>query len=129
MRAERDMTEERPANVRSRTTNQPRRFNGISGRTAEGRRLRDILDAIVRALGGYDALSDVQLSDARRAAELTALAETARMQALRPGGGAFDVAALVKLEGVADRALRRLRIKPKGSRPDLRAYLAGRSAA
>lgn len=70
-----------------------------------------------------------QLTDARRAAELTLLAERARAQALAGGGAVVDAAALVKLEGAADRAVRRLRLKPGAvNSKTLADHLASRAA-
>ena len=99
--------------ARSRFTNRLFRFPA----TAEGRRCRDLLDDFVAALGGRSAITMAQLTDARRAAELTLLAERARAQALAAGSGVVDAAALVKLEGAADRAQRRLRLKPVAAKP------------
>lgn len=104
-------TDTRSRNNRAAITNNPRRSGGVSGRSAEGRRIRDLLESYISSLGGYAALSDSQLNDARRAAELTALAERARAQALQQSG-VVDLTALVKLEGAADRAVRRLGIAP-----------------
>jgi hypothetical protein len=98
----------RPQNVRARSTNDPRWLRGIDGRTEIARRRRDLIEALVAALGGKP--SDVAMLDVRRAAELTAIAEEARRQALQ--GAAVDLAALARIEGTADRAVRRLGIKP-----------------
>jgi hypothetical protein len=110
----------RPANVRSRATNQPQRM-AIDGRTELGRRVRDLAESFAQQLGGWPALSDMQVAAVRRAAELGALAEQSKRDALR--GGHVDPLALSRLEGVAARAQRALcienRRKPAG--PDLRA--------
>lgn len=111
MSAVRALSDDRPRNVRSAATNDPRRSAGVSGRTAEGRRIRDLVESYVTSLGGHAGLSDTQLADVRRAAELKVLAERARAQALQQPG-VVDLTALVKLEGAADRAVRRLGLKP-----------------
>ena len=97
----------RPPNTRAAATNKPKRMV-ISGWTALGRRIRDLADSYVVKLGGWDALSDMQAAAVRRAAELTALAEQTRANALR--NGCADPVALARLEGCADRAVRRLRL-------------------
>lgn len=65
-------------------------------------------------MGSEAALTPLQHADLERASELTVLAEDARAAALR-GSGAFDSAAIVKLENLADRAVRRLRLPAKPS--------------
>jgi hypothetical protein len=107
----------RPPNVRSRYTNNPRfRIPGMDGRKPCGRRRRDLMEAFVTALG--HAPSEVQMIDIRRAAELTALAEEARMTALKQGNASIaDLDALVRIEGAADRAVRRLGIKAGAPKP------------
>ena len=80
----------------------------INGWTALGRRLRDLADSYVVKLGGWDALTDMQAAAVRRAAELMALAEQTRANALR--NGCADPVALARLVGCADRAVRRLRL-------------------
>jgi hypothetical protein len=93
----------------------------ISGRTALGRRIRDLADSYAVQLGGWSALSDMQAAAVRRAAELTAIAEQARVDALR--NGCADPVSLARLEGCADRAVRRLRLDQypvKKRRPTLR---------
>jgi hypothetical protein len=120
---ERSVTVERPRNQRSRVSNRPQRMV-VSARTAAGRRLRDLADAYAQVLGGWAGLSDVQAANVRKAAELTALAEQARADALR--NGCNDPAALTRLEHLADKAVRRLgvdkRREPERG-PDLKTYL------
>ena len=125
-----DATAVRPANVRSRATNRPRKMV-LDGRTALGRRVSDFAEAYAAGLGGWRALSDMQAANVRRAAELGALAEQARADALKTGN--IDPATLVKLDGAASRALRSLAIPPGGTKPDahvpLREKLAQLAAA
>jgi hypothetical protein len=73
--------------------------------------------AFVRALGGEAACNDLTMVAVRRAAELQAMCEMARAGMLN--GVPTDMLALVRLEGVAARAIRQLGIKveppaPKG---------------
>jgi hypothetical protein len=97
----------------------------ISGRTALGRRVRDLAESFAVMLGGWPALTDMQTAAIRRAAELSALAEQSRAIALRHG--CADPVALSRLEGCADRAVRRLGL-PQAPRepigPSLDQYLA-----
>jgi hypothetical protein len=95
----------RPANNRARATNSPRRMS-ISGRTALGRRVRDLAESFAEQLGGWQALSEMATANVRKAAELSALAEQSRTTALRDG--CVDALALVRLEGAANRAVRAL---------------------
>ncbi len=59
----------------------------------------------------------MQLMHVRRAAELVALSEETRALAFSEGAGAIDLAALVRLEGAASRAVRMLGIKSGPSVP------------
>lgn len=120
----------RPSTARSQITNRPLRLQGLDGRSGSGRRRRDLIEAFADALGGATALSEVQMIDVRRAAELVAVAEEARAAALKQGGAAVDLHELVKLEGAADRAVRRLNIKAAGKppAPSLPEYLARKAA-
>jgi hypothetical protein len=114
----------RPSTTRSQITSRPLRLRGLDGRSGSGRRRRDLIEAFADALGGPKALSEVQMIDVRRAAELVAVAEEARAAALKQGGAAVDLHELVKLEGAADRAVRRLGIKTgKPAGPSLAEHL------
>jgi hypothetical protein len=117
---------ERPSNCRSRLTNDPLRIAGMDARSARGRRLRDLIEQFAAALGGLNTLDRQTLDDVRRAAELTMLAEEARVDLLRRGGDANALAGMVKLENAVDRSVRRLRLKPGGqgaATPSLAEYL------
>src|SRR6516164_7941626 len=88
----------RARNQRSRITNRPHR-PAISGRSAVGRRLKDRAEAYAEALGGWSGLTDVQTAAVRKAAELTALSEAARRDALRNGCvGVNEADQLIRLE-------------------------------
>jgi hypothetical protein len=119
----RPATAPRPVNNRARATNKPQRMS-INGRTAVGRRVRDLAEGFVAQLGGWPGLSDTIAANVRKAAELTALAERTRAEALRNGN--IDPLALVRLEGAANRAVRALNLdrKPAPAGPTLTAYLA-----
>jgi hypothetical protein len=105
----------------------PKAPRHLDGRTFGAKRRRELTAEYVAALGGEDRVTPLQLVDAHRAAELTALAETLRTEALRNGPGAVDLVSLTRLEGSADRAVRRLGIKPGATGPKpptLAEYLA-----
>jgi hypothetical protein len=130
MRTDSTATTDRPSNVRARLTNNPRKLAGVDGRTTRGRRRRDLIESYVGALGGWRAVTDAQLSDIRRAAELTAIAEQARAAALQDGAVTIDLGGLIKIEGAADRAVRRLGIKSAAPKQQtLEEYLASRQAS
>jgi hypothetical protein len=103
----------RARSQRSRITNKPHR-PAISGRSALGRRLRDLGEFYAEALGGWSALTVVQAEAVRRAAEMRALAEQARADALRNGGvGIAEADQLIRLENAAHRSVRALGIDRK----------------
>jgi hypothetical protein len=113
-RIEQPTVKQRPANYHSRLTSKPQR-PAISQRSALGKRLRDLADAFAEQLGGWAALSVTAAAGVRRAAELQAMCEMARANMLN--GVPTDMLALVRLEGVAARAIRALGIKlakPRG---------------
>jgi hypothetical protein len=90
----------------------------LDGRTLVARRRRELIDIYAAALGGAATLSEGQQIDIRKAAELTALAESARARAMREGAsGAGELTAMVRLEGMAARAVRALNIKPGAGEP------------
>jgi hypothetical protein len=71
--------------------------------------------AYAELLGGWAVLSDTMAANVRRAAELVALAENARADALRNGN--TDALGLVRLEGAANRAVRALQLDRKKREP------------
>jgi hypothetical protein len=95
---------------RSRATNDPR-FLSKQPPTprAVDRRRRDLVEAFMAALGGPSGVNDLTQVMVRRAAELTTAVEMARADMLN--GVPTDMLALVRLEGVAARAVRVLGIK------------------
>lgn len=117
---------------RQLTCRPPSRGGAVDGRSVVGRRCRELIATFTRALGGASAIGEGQAVDIRKAAELTALAEQARSRALRRGmGSAAELSAMVRLEGMADRAVRLLGIKPGTAQPKrktLAEHLANRTA-
>jgi hypothetical protein len=102
--------------TRARASNNPRRLEGVDGRSSHGRRRRDVIDGLVAALGGPDCVTDPVMSDIVRAADLTLIAERTRADALR-GGAEVSVSDLIRLEGAADRAVRRLNLPSDQKHP------------
>jgi hypothetical protein len=95
--------------VRSRSTNDPRYLPKQPNPRAQDRRRCDLITAFVNALGGPEAVNDLAMLQVRRCAELQAMCEMARAGMLN--GTQTDMLALVRLEGVAARAVRALGIK------------------
>jgi hypothetical protein len=117
--AVRSSSESRPARVRSgsdgrsfrirsRASNDPNYIPKQPNLRAQDRRRRDLIAAFLSALGP-SGLNDLVQNDVRRAVELMVGAEMARAGMLR--GEPTDMLALVRLEGVASRAVRRLGLK------------------
>jgi hypothetical protein len=99
---------QRSANYRSRLTSKPQRPS-VSQRSALGKRLRDLADGFAERLGGWPALSVTAAAAVRKAAELVALSEQMRRDALR--NGCTDPDRLLRFEGVAARAVRALGLR------------------
>jgi hypothetical protein len=94
---------------RSAATNDPRFLpKRPLSRRALDRRRKDLVSSFLAALGP-DAPNGLTAVMVRRAAELTTAAEMARANALN--GVPTDMLALVRLEGVASRAVRALGLK------------------
>jgi len=100
----------------------------LDGRTRAARRAREIVSQLSAELGGK--LSPIQNAAVERAAALLALAEDARTRRLA-GDEAVGLNDLVRIDGSADRALRRLRsitANPSPSSMTLRDYLRTQGA-
>ena len=90
---------------RSATTNDP--LSRADGRTAGGRRVRDLYREFSRTLNDPQSLTTQAAILA--VAELTALCELRREQALQ--GEAVDLDQLIRLESMVARKLRRLGVE------------------
>jgi hypothetical protein len=114
-RIEHNATKRRPTNYYSRLTSKPQR-PAVSQRSALGKRLRDLADAFAERLGGWPALSVTTAAAVRKAAELVALSEQMRRDALR--NGCTDPDGLLRFEGITSRAVRQLglRVEPPPAR-------------
>jgi hypothetical protein len=109
---------------RSATTNDPAMRHG---RSAEGRRVRDLYAGYVAALGGPTDVPTLALVLA--AAEAVALAEVARRECLA-GMTGVNAELTIRFENSANRALRRLglaKATPKPAGPNLQEFLAART--
>jgi len=94
-----------PKQQRARRTNDP--LAGIETNTARGRRIADLVRAYLRAVGNP---VDIERQAAViAAAELQVLAEEARAAALKQAG-TCDLDRVVRIEGAAARAVKRLGI-------------------
>jgi hypothetical protein len=107
-RIEHNATKPRLANQRSRLTSRPQR-PAVSQRSALGKRLRDLADAFAERLGGWPGLSVPTAAAVRKAAELVAISEQMRRDALR--NGCTDPDRLLRFEGISARAVRALGLK------------------
>jgi hypothetical protein len=96
---------------RSKTSNNPlKRFNG---NTRRGRRFSDLLRSYLRAMG--NPVEANRQADALAAAELKCAAEDLRARLLAgPTVALGDLEQIVRLENLADRAVRKLGLRPAG---------------
>jgi hypothetical protein len=112
---------------RSRLTNKPRKMV-IDGRSPLGRRVRDLAEFYAVKLGGWRVITDMQAAAIRRAAELAALAEQARTEALQ--NATVNPDQLIRLENLARRAERVLGLNLVGAAPKpatITEYVASRA--
>jgi hypothetical protein len=108
----------------------PTRGGILDGRTRRARRRRELIATYSAALGGDATLTEGQRIDIRKAAELVALAESARAVAMLEGtASASAISAMVRLESSSTRAVRALRLPaPNAAVPTLSQYLAAHEA-
>jgi hypothetical protein len=96
----------------------PTRGGILDGRTRRARRRRELIAAYSNALGGDAVLTEGQRTDIRKAAELVALAESARALAMQEGtASAGALSAMIRLESASSRAVRNLGLPPPGKKP------------
>jgi hypothetical protein len=128
-RPQRDRLDAVARNSRARATNDPSYVPGLNRCLPTARRVRDLIVAYLAKLGGPEAVDHATMAAVKRAAELVAACELARARALN--GRKVDLAALSRLEGTADRAVRALRLdKPRAAPvPTLAEYLRDKAAA
>jgi hypothetical protein len=97
---------------RSAITNGSRLLGGIDGRSALGRRYRDLQIALADDLGGPDKMTEAERALVRQAAALTVKSE--EMQGAIIRGEAVDGEQLVRLTDAATRALTAVRRRTAG---------------
>jgi hypothetical protein len=112
-----------PSKTRSKITNDPSKRHG---RSAEARRVRDLFQGYMAALG--DPMDAPMQALILAAAEAVTIAENARRDHL---AGKIGVNDMIRAEGASNRALKRIGLnkpvsKPAG--PTLGEFLAGRQA-
>ena len=114
---------EPPKRLRAKLTNSPLSVRA-SRNTALGRRVADLFRAFVTALG--NPVDTVTLSNVLAAAELKAAAEVTRAKLL--AGAEVDPMLVVKLEGLASRAERKLGVRPVAAAkvPSLAEHIAAK---
>src|ERR1700733_1666666 len=100
--------DEPPATRRSKTTNDP--MSRVSQSTATGRRVADLFRSYLRAMTDRSCIAQ---ADVLRAAELVVAAEDARAKLLAGNG---DAVAVVRLENLAGRAIRKLGLDRAGTK-------------
>jgi hypothetical protein len=102
-------------NNRARMSNGGTLLPGVDGRSAEGRRYRDLVCAFAAGLGGPDGLVEQDAALVRNAAAVTMKCES--MQAAVVRGEHVDLEQMTRLANGLTRALNaiRARRKPKGS--------------
>jgi hypothetical protein len=102
-----------PPAQRARRTNDP--LAGIRTNTARGRRIADLVRAYLLALGNPTEIE--RQAEVIAAAELQVLAEEARSLALKQVGHA-DLDQVIRLQGAADRAVRKLGLPDRKREPE-----------
>jgi len=104
-----------------------RRIARVDGRSKAAKRVKELAAGYIAQLGGGVA-DAATLAAVQKAAELAAVAEELRGRALR--GESVDLGEMVKVQGIADRAIRALDLDRKRAPagPTLAAYLAARNA-
>jgi hypothetical protein len=87
----------------------------LDGRSAAAKRVNKLVGLFVAELGGPAAVTPTTMLAIRRAAELVVASEELRASTLSAAFMPTDVGmlALVRLEGLADRAVRRLHLDRK----------------
>jgi hypothetical protein len=87
-------------------TNHKDLLPGLDGRSASARRFRDLVNAFVADMGGFDCCSEIKLGLLRRLAATTVQAEM--LEARMVNGEAIDVSQLCTLASTTVRISQRL---------------------
>jgi hypothetical protein len=120
------LTEKSPT-ARSRVSNHNDLLPGVDGRSAQARRYRDILAALVSDQGGLDRMSESRVQLIRRFSALCVVAESLEAQLVN--GGSIEIQAFATLSSTLVRLASRLGIdrRSKTIVPNLRDYLEGKA--
>lgn len=122
------LVEPKPANARSRVSNHRDLLPDVDGRSAQARRYRDILAALIGDQGGLDGdMSESRLQMCRRFAALCVVAEGLEGQLVN--GGSIEIQAFATLSSTLVRLASRLGIDRRNKTivPSLRDYLEGKA--
>jgi hypothetical protein len=113
--------------ARSRVTNHGDLLPGIDGRSAQARRYRDILAALISDQGGFAGMSEARAQMCRRFSALCVIAEERESQIVR--GDAIEIQEFSTLCSTLVRLSSRLGIdrRSKLVTPSLRDYLEGKA--
>ncbi|QIG91978.1 hypothetical protein [Bradyrhizobium sp. 6(2017)] len=116
---------------RSVVTNKPWALPGIDNRLPQARRFRDLCKQFAEEAGGTNKLSEAERAHVRQAATLILRAEA--LQNAQVLGELVDGDEAIRLSSEIRRLLEKLKSKGRKvdaerSAPDLRSYLAARSA-
>jgi hypothetical protein len=92
-----------------------RTLESLDGRTVGARRARELASGFEAEMGG--SVTEVQRAAILRAATLIAIAEDARARRLA-GEQGISLEDLVRVDGIAMRAVRQLGLRPRGQKAD-----------
>jgi hypothetical protein len=101
----------RKPQARSRITNGSRLVRGVDGRSAAGRRYRDLIENLGADLGGLEKIGEAERVTIHQAATLILRCESLRADLLN--GLPVDDEQLTRMANVASRLLTKLGIKRK----------------
>jgi hypothetical protein len=111
---------------RAKSTNDP--LHSHDGNTSRGRRIRDLYEAYLEAMG--NPTDPLPQANAIAAAELKTAAEECRAAMLAGTGDSGQLEQLIRLENLAGRAERKLGIKHRsGTKPTLSEHLTRNRAS
>ncbi|MBR0797358.1 hypothetical protein JQ615_18380 [Bradyrhizobium jicamae] len=110
-------------------TNKPWALPGIDNRLPQARRFRDLCKQFAEDAGGIDRLSEAEKAQVRQAAMLTLRAEALQNAQVR--GELVNGDEAIRLSSEIRRLLDNLKTRARkleASQPDIRAYLASKTA-
>jgi transposase len=119
------LVEPKPANARSRVSNHRDLLPDVDGRSAQARRYRDILAALVSDAGGLDRLGEARIQLLRRFASIAVIAESMEA-AFVAGTASIEITAYSTLTSTLVRLASRIGLSrsAKDITPSLADYLS-----